>query len=303
MLGFLSKKTKGVQVGVDFMPTGVAVVEVATDTQNYGQVRHSEFLPAVGASEQSQVLQHWVEQHELKHVPCISLIAKHDVQLFQLEKPAVGDDELHQAVGWKIKDMISYDVDKAIIDIFQLPPSSKNPTSFINAVVANEAVVETYVNNIRHAGLDLQVIDVHDLVGKNFHAVVNGQTQTIALLQFTEHEGLMTIYQDEDLYVARDFKIGLLDIEEAIHEDDESLYENLLLELQRSMDYFESTYALGSIQSMLIFPQTSGTERMARYLQNYVNYDLDFAQISTRQQQAMDEHCFAAYCAALRRLN
>ena len=303
MLGFLTKKTKGVQVGVDFMPTGVAVVEVSTDAQRFGQVKHCDFLPSVGAAEQSQVLQQWVEEHQLKNTPCVSLIAKHDVQLFQLEKPAVGEDEIQQAVGWKIKDMINYDVDKAIIDIFQLPPSSKNPTSFINAVVANEDVVGAYVENVRQSGLDLQVIDVHDLVGKNFHAVLKDQVQTIALLQFTDHEGLMTIYQDQDLYVARDFKIGLIDIEAAVNEEDESLYENLLLELQRSMDYFESTYALGSIQDMLIFPQTAGTERMARYLQNYVNYDLDFARIKMQLDQSMDEHCFSAYCAALRRLN
>jgi len=303
MLGFLSKKTKGIQVGVDFMPTGVAVVDVVTDAQNSGLVRHSDFLPAVGSTEQAKVLQHWVEQNDLKHAACVSLIAKHDVQLFQLEKPAVGDEELLQAVGWKIKDMINYDVDKAVVDIFQLPSSSKNPASFINAVVANEAVVATYVDSIKQSGLDLQVIDVHDLVGKNFHSVLESQAQTIALLQFAENEGLMTIYHDQDLYVARDFKIGLIDLEEALNDDDESLYENLLLELQRSMDYFESTYALGAINKMLIFPQMAGTERMASFLQNYVNYDLDFAAIKMQQDQALDEHCFAAYCAALRGIN
>jgi len=125
--------------------------------------------------------------------------------------------------------------------------------------------------------------------------------QTLALLQFTENDGLMTVYHNQDLYVARDFKIGLLDIEAALQDEDESLYENLLLELQRSMDYFESTYAMGLIRKMMIFPQTPGTERMATYLQNYVGYELDFAEIKMQKsEQSINEHCFAAYCAALR---
>jgi MSHA biogenesis protein MshI len=304
MLGFLSSKTKGVQVGVDFMPTGVAVVDVLTVPNNRGLVRKSEFLPAVGFSEQSRVLQQWVDQKGLKNVDCVSLIAKHDVQQFQLEKPAVGDDELLQAVGWKIKDLINFNVDEAVVDIFELPHSSKNPASYINAVVAKESIVSSYVDSIGQSGLELQVIDVHDLVGNNFLKVIENSNQTIALLQFSENAGLLTIYNEQDLYVARDLKIGLLDMESMLQEEDDSLYENLLLELQRSMDYFESTYALGSVSKMMIFPQTPGTERMASYLQNYVGYELDFALINMQNpEQNLDEHCFAAYCAALRGIN
>ena len=305
MLGFLSAKAKGTQVGVDFMPTGVAVVNVKTDQKHRGKVASSDFLPAVGMSEQAKALQQWVHDQGLQNAACNSLIAKHDVQMLQLEKPAVEDEqELLQAVSWKIKDLISFDVDKAVVDVYELPPSSKSPVNYINAVVANETVVGGYVDSIQQSGLELQAIDVHDLVGRNFHVLGTMDEKTTALLQFTENDGLMTIYHEQDLYVARDFKIGLLAIEDALENADESLYENLLLELQRSMDYFESTYALGAIRKMMIFPQTAATERMATYLQNYVNYELDFSQINTLSpDQKLNTYCFAAYCAALRGLN
>lgn len=302
MPGVFSSKASGVQVGVDFMPTGVAVVNVMTDKKNPGAVRHCDFLPAVGTAEQSRVLQDWVSQNGLKNVPCVSLIAPHDVQLFQLEKPPVEDDELLQAVSWKIKDLINFDVDTAVVDIFQLPPSSNSPVSHINAVVANETVVASYVDRIKQSGLDLQVIDVRDLVGKNYRVVYDTSVQTDALLQFSDNNGLISIYHDKDLYVVRDFKIGLLDIEAGLNDGD-SLYENLLLELQRSMDYFESSYGLGLVQKMDIFPQTPGTERMASYLQNYVAYEIDFAKINAQQMDQINPYCFSAYCAALRGVN
>lgn len=302
MPGFFSSKNKYSQVGVDFMPTGVAVVEVAISNKTRGQVKQSDFLPAVSSTEQAKVLENWVTQNNLRNTSCISLIAKHDVQLFQLEKPAVEAEELLQAVSWKINDLINYNVETAVIDVFQLPPSPKSPVSYINAVVANEDVVGGYVDSIKRSGLSLQAIDVHDLVTKNYCKICGTPDVTVAVLQLSDNEGLVTIYHNQDLYVARDFKIGLLNIEAALNED-EATYDSLLLELQRSMDYFESTYGLGVVQEMQIFPRTPGTMRMAKYIQNYVSYDIDFAQVNidrNGQQEQIDKNCFAAFCAALR---
>ena len=302
MLGFLKSGASGLQVGVDFLPTGVALVGANTTPKRFGQVRFNDFLPAVGASEQAAVLKSWVHLHGLEKTPCVSLIAKHDVQMFQLEKPAVEDSELLQAVNWKIQDMISYDIELAVVDIYEFPVSPKNSNQHINAVVANETVVGSYVERIKKSGLELQAIDVHDLVSRNFQKVVDFSDRTTAILQFSDHEGMLTVYLDGDLYVARDFKIGLLEIETAL-DGDEAVYDKLLLELQRSMDYFENYYGHGLVQQMLMFPQTPGTERMATYLQNYVAYELDFVNVemdAKSQGKPLDTHCFSAYCAALR---
>ncbi|MDJ0833340.1 MAG: pilus assembly protein PilM, partial [Gammaproteobacteria bacterium] len=245
----------------------------------------------------------WVKQHGLKNAPCYSLIAKHDVQLLQMEKPEVSEEELIQAVSWKIKDLISYDVESAVVDTYQLPPSPKNPANTINAVVANENTVAGYVDSIKQSGMDLQVIDIHELAARNLLNAHQLSEQATALLQISDHESLVSIYRDQDLYVSRDFKIGLLNIDNQ-DSADESLYDSILLEIQRSMDYYESSYGLGNIQKLLVYPQLPATERMLKYLHNYVAYDLDFIEPDLFQQQssleAMDTHCFAAYCAALR---
>ena len=300
MLGFLPSKAKAVQVGVDFTPTGVAVVDVSRSKDNAGNVLHSDFLPAVGATEQSRVLTEWVERNGLKKADCISLIARHDVQLLQMEKPAVAEDELLQAVTWKLRDLINYDISAAVVDVFELPLSAKSPVQHINAVVANENIVGGYVDIIKGSGLNLQAIDVHELVTRNFCHIAASDATTVAFLQLLDNEGLLSIYHENNLHVTRDFKIGLLTVEGA-GDEAESVFDNVLLELQRSMDYFESSYGMGAVQSMMIFPQTSAIEKMAAYLQNYVGYDLDFVEIGhATNGQVLDAHCFSAYCAALR---
>lgn len=67
-----------------------------------------------------------------------------------------------------------------------------------------------------------------------------------------------------------------------------------------------------------VFPQFEATEKMAMYLQNFSNLDIDFltfesnrvdpkpeAQTSGKADEGslLEPHCFHAYCAALRGLN
>ncbi|MBL7000193.1 MAG: hypothetical protein ISR73_10065 [Gammaproteobacteria bacterium] len=301
MLGFFASKNKHLRVGVDFMSTGVAVAVVGADKLKRGQLQSCEFLAAVGHTEQAKALLNWVSAKQLQNAECFSLIARHDVQLLQLEKPAVEDAELLQAVSWKITDLINYDIDAAVVDVFQLPPSPKSPISYINAVVANEVVVGRYVDSVLQSGLKLVAIDVHDLVTKHFCRIFDLTEATVAILQLSDKAGQVSIYHNQDLYVARDFKIGLLDIDSS--DDDEATFDALLLQLQRSMDYFESTYGLGVVQKMLIFPHTPGTSRMAKYVQNYVGFDIEFVDVRVERQgqsEQIESHCFPAYCAALR---
>ncbi len=290
-------------VGVDFLPTGVAVAELPARGREAGRIRRWSFLPASGEAAQQEALGQWVEEHRLGKARCHCLMARHDVQILQLERPPVEDDELIEAVKWKIKDLIGFDVDQAVIEVFELPPTPKNPRQQINAIVSSEPVVRRYIERIAHSGLDLQVLDVQELVLRNLRRVMAfDEGRSLALLDFLDHDGLLTLYHGQDLHVARDFKIGLRDIETA-GDDSENLYDQVLLELQRSMDYFESTYDLPLPRRLLMFPQTAATERMAKYLQNFVGFDVDFIALQRVGGEAagdLDPHPFPAYCAALR---
>ncbi len=290
-------------MGVDFLPTGVAVTEIPARGSDAGKVRLWDFLPASGEQEQRQALTDWVNRNRLGKSRCHCLMARHDVQILQLERPPVEESELIEAVKWKIKDLISFDVEEAVIEVFELPPMPKNPRRQINAIVSSEPVVRRYIERIADSGLKLEVLDVQELVLRNLRRVMEfAEGRSLALLDFLDHDGLLTLYHGKDLYVARDFKIGLSDIESA-GDDSEALYDQVLLELQRSMDYFESTYDLPLPRRLLMFPQTAATERMAKYLQNFVGFDVDFIElrhIGGEAARDLDPRPFPAYCAALR---
>ncbi len=300
-MNLFSTVNKNSQVGVDFLPTGVAVVQVQKEKEGEDKILCGAFLPSLGQKAQVEALQQWVSSHKLQKSLCVCLIAESDCDINQVDKPQVEESELLQAMTWRIKDLISYDVGSAVVDIYPMPVSSKKHKQQFSVVSAHETAVAGYVDSIKATGLKLIAIDIHALVGKYLPSVQQGHDQTQAVLSLSESTGVLSIFHDTDLYVSRDFKIGLKQLIQAGNEG-QSVYDLLLLEIQRSLDYYESYYGLGSVASMLVYPQIPATEKMALYLQKLTNLAIGFVttEDESNENASLDSHCFYAYCAALR---
>ncbi len=295
-----ARGSKDSQIGVEFLPDGVAIAQVRVGRRNPGHIMRSEFVAADGQQAQVEALKTWVREHSQQKAPCVCLVAGDDCDVYQVEKPQVEDAEMLQAVTWKIKDLISYDVANAVVDCYPMPVSSKNNQQQVGVVSARESVIASYVDSIRSCGLKLVALDIHDLVRSNLQIIRHAAEQTLAVLSLTRTSGLLSVYHDTDLYVSREFMIGLDQIELAGGEDTE-VFDSLLLEIQRSLDYFESYYGIGAVNSLRVFPQLPATEKMAMYLQNLASFDIDFIVFGAdADNDGLEPHCFHAYCAAMR---
>lgn len=288
------------QIGVDFLTGGVAVAQVQCGRKNPGHILRSEFVEAEGQEAQVEALKNWVRSNGLQKTPCVCLVASDDCDVYQVEKPEVEDAEMLQALTWKIKDLINYDVANAVVECYLIPESSKNKQQQVGVVAARETVVQSYIDSIKASAMQLTALDIHELARNNLQLVRASAESSLALLTLSDNAGLLSIYHDTDLYVSRDFPIGL-DQLALVTSEDESAFDALLLELQRSMDYFESYYGLGAVNQLRIFPQLRITEKMAMYLQNLSNFDIDFVTFAGKDHESgLEQHCFHAYCAALR---
>jgi MSHA biogenesis protein MshI len=297
-VGLFSTASKDSQIGVDFLQDGVAVAQVLAGGKSPGSLVRAEFIEANGQLAQVDALRQWVRSHRLQKTPCVCLIAHEDCDVYQVEKPEVEDSELIQAVTWKIKDLINFDVGNAVVDSYPMPVSSKNNQQQVAVVAARESVISSYVDSIKNTTMRLNALDIHELARSNLQAVRQSAGQSLALMTFSKDAGLISIYHDTDLYVSRELKIGIAKLEQA-NADSEDVFDALLLEIQRSFDYFESFYGIGTVTDLRIFPALESTERMAKYLQNLTNFDIDFIDVDSGQVE-MNPLCFHAYCAALR---
>ena len=215
-----------------------------------------------------------VGELRLGETPCTLTLAPGDYQTFQIEKPPVEDEELVAAARWRVRDLIDYPLDEAVIDVFEVPMQTQRgrPPS-VMVVSAHKGLLRTRLDVLEDVGLVPERIDIAELAVRNLLARVGEDTESIATLYLGRHRGLIAITRGEHLYVARGVDYGYEDIRRELSPaSDGSLalagradefYDRVALEVQRTMDYFESYFGLGSVQRLIIAPGLPEFDEMA----------------------------------------
>ncbi len=137
------------QIGIEFLPAGVAIAQVHTGKKLSGQLLSSDFLPAIGQQAQARALQEWVQSKDLQKRNCVCLMSRDDFNIHQVEKPKVDDAELIPALTWRIKDLIGYDVVSVVVDLLQMTISNKNNTQHMSVIKSENSTVQSYVQYIK----------------------------------------------------------------------------------------------------------------------------------------------------------
>ena len=104
------------KIGVSLQSDGVAFARINTDTQP-PQLLDCAF-ESVNDNESIQLsLQTILKQHRLTDSEVVLVLDKADFTFQTMESPQVETSEKVQAIRWKLKDVIDFDVSDAIVDI------------------------------------------------------------------------------------------------------------------------------------------------------------------------------------------
>ena len=60
-----------------------------------------------------------------RRAPTVSVLDPDSYRLLLVEAPDVPADELRAAVRWRVKDLIDFHVDDAVIDVFEMPQHAR----------------------------------------------------------------------------------------------------------------------------------------------------------------------------------
>ena len=265
-------------------------------------------------------------QLEDKEITTSLLIA--DSKLVMLEKPEVADEELRQAVRWKVKDSLPFDINDAIVDVFEIPgQKERGRTPLVYITAAEKEFLKQKIKTFEEQDLDISSIDIAELVMRNIAALLPEDQQGVALLKLEPNQGLITLTQDSSLYLARNIDVGYsslgantntsilgempaegdgLAFEQEMSPEQQRSLDAIVLEVQRSLDYYESHFAKLAINSLVIAPLPHEVPGLVNYLAGSLglqvrmldlNAVLDMPQPVSEEQQAKS---FFAIAAALR---
>lgn len=163
-------------------------------------------------------------------------------QLLLVEAPDVPEDELRAAVRWRIKDLIDFHLDDAVIDVFEMPMHSRGGQArMMYTVAARAESVRRQVDLIGDAGLSLEAIDIPELCLRNVADRLEEDDRGVALLYLSDEQGFLVVVRKGVMYLTRHVETGVRTLESANGLRGE-LVAGLALEIRRSLDYFESHY-------------------------------------------------------------
>lgn len=193
----------------------------------------------------------------LQGTPVSAVLAADAYQLQLVEMPNVPDEERLQAVRWRLKDLIDYPVEEAVVELLEMPRHS-NPgnTPIAYAVVTRSAEVLHQIELMKQADLKMDVIDIPELCIRNIAVLLPQDVDGVAFLHLAEECGYLTITRKGVLHMTRRLKTGRRALAEA-SADEFMLQERMAgisLEVQRSLDYYESHYDRRPVTKIVLGP-------------------------------------------------
>jgi len=129
-------------------------------------------------------------------------------QLLQIDLPAVPPEELRAAARYQIKDMVDAHLDDVTIDVMRLGESPQKGGDHLYVVVAPNAVVREMTDLALALRWPLTVIDIQDVAQRNLQSAMAqragiGGAANAALMVVSEHQALLTISANGELYYSR----------------------------------------------------------------------------------------------------
>ncbi len=239
--------------------TALAIVRSARGQRPL--LRHCAVHPAIEIEAQ-HVLAPLSRARELSGAAVSGVLSSADYQLVMVEAPEVPAEELRAAVRWKLRDIVNFPVSEAVIDVFEIPETARYVEArMVFAVAARAEAVSNIVELVKPRARGFDVIDIPELCLRNLSALLPQDARGVALLALGEGFAQLVITCQGVLYLAR--RIDLAQRAEVLSLDGDPDTEALSVELQRSLDYYESHYDRAPISDIII---ASGDERAGRLL-------------------------------------
>ena len=246
----------------------VAVANVQRVEGQKSVLRACAFRASAHDSDWRQRAESRIRDIDLRQAPLSAVMTNGTYHTLLVEVPNVPSQEVAAAVRWRVKDLIEYPLEDTVIEMLEMPQqasASNKPMAY--AVATQRSSVQEQVDVALHSKFLLDVIDIPELCIRNVAASLPQDGDGVAFLHFTEDSGILTITRAGVLYLIRRIELGRSAFGAAEHDEAATgdIVTRVALEVQRSLDYYESHYDRKPIGTLVIGPG-AGLENLAAAL-------------------------------------
>ncbi|ALO36075.1 hypothetical protein CMT41_16075 [Colwellia sp. MT41] len=237
---FFSKKISSQRLGIAFQQQGVSLCSIpqqhADNADNNNKTAKVLFHHEKASSANfSQAIQTLHKNYELEGSATL-VLNEAQSQVVQVDKPSLSASEIHSALKWQIKDLVSISPDNMVLDYYDAPLLAGGKEK-INVVCAPLDELKKLLAATEQGKVKVTAITTQEFAFANLLA---SQNEAVLLVcQQPNEEIVLLIVKQKQIFFQRRLR-GFAQIgSKAVDELSFSLIDDISLEIQRSTDYFE----------------------------------------------------------------
>ncbi|MEX2487899.1 MAG: hypothetical protein WD356_00050 [Pseudomonadales bacterium] len=285
-------------------------------------VRREEGVPPVlelcryhrldSADDRDKALKTVIKSQRFNNSRCATVMEPHSYDLLQVDAPDVEKDEIQSAVRWRIKDLVDLDIEDAVLDVFDTPaPRTVGEVKKLYVVVARQTDVKARIDALSAGGVPLEIVDIPELALLNIACLLPEDVGGAAVVYIGQEVGIVNITFRGVLYLSRDIQFGTDSLPTtAIHAGDADTVnkwlDDIIIEIQRSLDYYESHYGQSRIAGVVVIPTDPEIPGIVDYLNDQMGLPTrildvnELLDVPEELDMATQARCILAIGAALR---
>ncbi len=226
---------------------------------------------------------------------CLVVVGSGSYELVSIDRPAVPDDELALALPWAVQDLTRRPAAKLITDYFQMA-SQPSGHDKLNVVCSDSEQLQPVVDALQQLGLELTTISIEELALAS--QLTSDQPQAL-LFQVPGDDLLLLLVHEGKLHLARRLR-GYQEIHSApLEQWGAPLIDTLAVELQRSMDYFESQLRQPPVKEVVLALQLAEIGLFAEMLAASLIVPVQFWPLICGQGVPLSNNAERLACGAL----
>jgi len=253
-------------------PAGIGVASVVRDASGQPILEFASQTDCLLATGCEGVLSEIVKSQSLHNSRCNIILSSNSYQLSQANIAELPEGERRDAARWQIGERIDYPPEEAVVDLYEVAPYGSEKIPLVYVVSAQQALLRDRIQLAEASGLALEAIDIPEFALRNVCDLFTEDERGLAILLLLEQSGVLVIVRDGTLYLVRWLNSGMNDLI-PYAENIEALTEQLdtiVLEIQRSFDYCESTFHLPLVSRLLIAQTQQEIPAVVSYLNDYL---------------------------------
>lgn len=188
------------------------------------------------------------------------VLSSSQYQLLQVDVPDVPEEEINNTLKLKANDLLQYPLSEASISVFRLPDEAyRGRLKMAYIVAAKRELVQNLQDEFGLLGFNLKSIDIADMAMRNLGMLAT-QKESFAILNLGSETSYINCCFRGYMCLNRQVDVGFNQLMPAPPSSEGGLtvdnlqihLDSMSLEIQRSLDYFESQLGLGAIPEIVI---------------------------------------------------